>query len=217
MATSAIALFTDFGFAFPAPWENQSLDPIVQNQPIVVLGAGTNIATFFTRLATRVLGIKNIIAVAGPTNTATLLRAGASQVFDRQLPQDELVARVRAAAGGQDKVVRINDCASWTHELAAALLSPSGPSRLAALHRVDEAKVQESRPLCKATLVQNTNLNLGKHAVEFWKTLPKWVEEGIAEPTAFKTLDGLESVDVINAQLDDYAAGKPGKKLTVHP
>jgi NADPH2:quinone reductase len=57
IATTAIALFTSFGFEIPAPWENRQANRGDISTPIVLLGAGTNVARLFTRLATKVLGI----------------------------------------------------------------------------------------------------------------------------------------------------------------
>ncbi|KAM0702649.1 hypothetical protein Q7P35_010080 [Cladosporium inversicolor] len=218
IATTAIALFTDFGFEFPAPWETNK--PFTHAfEPIILLGAGTNIARLFTRLATRILGIKTIIAVASlsETNKSELLSAGASHIIDRHLPKETLIAQVHAAAGGPSNVTRILDCASWEHSLATALLAPDKPTRLATLHRVDEAKIHETRPLCRATLVQNTNANLGEHAERFWRVLPGWIEAGVVRPTAFWTLDGLGDVEKINGQLDEYSNGKGLVQLVVRP
>jgi len=216
IATTVIALFTTFGFNFPAPWENRPFEHA--SDPIVLLGAGTNIARLFTRLATQTLGLTNIIAVASLSNEPDLREAGASHIIDRHLPEATLIAQVHAAAGGASNVTRIFDCASWEHHLATALLAPDKPTRLATLHRVDEAKIHAEKPLCHATLVQNTNANLGAHAKPFWQTfLPLWVEAGIVRPTAFWTLDGLEDVSAINKQLDEYSAGKGQVQLVVHP
>lgn len=214
MATVAIALFTQFGFDFPAPWD-EPFD--IGSEPIVILGAGTNIARLFARLATNVLGAKHLIAVAGLSNKDELSAAGVSHIVDRHLPDEAIIEQVHRAAGGADQVTRVIDCASWEHHLATALLAPEQPTRLVTLHRVDEAKIQEQRPMCRATLVQNTNANLGRHAHAFWETLPRWVEEGIVRPTAFKTLDGLDDVDAINRQLDEYAAGRGLVQLVVRP
>lgn len=215
IATTAITLFTDFGFNFPAPWEDKKFDHA--SEPIVLLGAGTNITRLFTRLATKVLGMQNIIAVAGLSNKGELLEAGASRVIDRHMSEEALIAEVHKAAGGSDKVTRIFDCASWEHHFAAALLAEDKPTRLATLHRVDQAKVQEVKPLCRATLVQNANANLGAHARPFWEALPRWIETGIVLPTAHWTVDGLEDVDAINKQLDEYAAGRGLLQLVVRP
>jgi hypothetical protein len=76
--------------------------------------------------------------------------------------------------------------------------------------------VQEERPLCKATLVQMTNANLGSHAKFLWQTLPTWIEAGIIRPTAFYTIDGLD-VEGIDKQLDEYVVGKGLTHLIVHP
>ena len=50
-----------------------------------------------------------------------------------------------------------------------------------------------------------------------WKVLPEWIEAGVVRPTAFWTLDGLEDVGAINAQLDEYSAGKGLVQLVVRP
>jgi NADPH2:quinone reductase len=217
IATTAIAFFTTFGFELPAPWENKQIDHDDASKPIVLLGAGTNVARLFTRLATKVLGIENIIAVASLTNESELREAGASSVIDRHLPDDAIIAQVHKAAGGAENVIRILDCASWDHHLAAALLAADKPTRLVTLHPVDEAKVREVKPLCRANLVENTNPNLGAHAGPFWQTLPRWIEAGIVRPTALWTVDGLDNVDAINKQLDEYAAGKGLLQLVVRP
>jgi NADPH2:quinone reductase len=215
IATIAITLFTkDFGFDFPAPWKDKPFD--LTSDPIVILGAGTNAARLFTRVATKILGTKNIIAVASLSNKSELLEAGASHVIDRHLPEKLIIAQVHAAANGAENVTRIFDCASWDHHLATSLFAKGKPSRLATLHPVDEAKVQEERPLCKATLVQMTNANLGSHAKSFWQTLPSWIETGVIRPTAFYTIDGLDAGGV-NKQLDEYAVGKGLTHLIVHP
>jgi NADPH2:quinone reductase len=217
IATTAIALFTSFGFEIPAPWENKQVGPRDTSTPIVILGAGTNVARLFTRLATKVLGIENIIAVASLTNKSELLEAGASHIIDRHLPEDTVISQVHKAAGGAENVIRILDCASWDHHLAAALLAADKPTKLATLHPVDEAKVREVKPLCDVNIIQNTTANLGSHARPFWQTLPRWIEAVIVRPTAFWTVDGLENVDAINKQLDEYAVGKGLLQLVVRP
>lgn len=218
IATTAIALFTEFGFNFPAPWEkNREALKHLSAYPIILLGAGTNIAKLFARLAHNLLGIETIIAVASAQNTSALLEAGASHIIDRHLPENEIISQVHAAAGGAKNVTRIFDCASWEHHLATELLAADKQSRLITLHRVNEAKVREERPLCKVNLVLNTNANLGSHAEPFWETLPSWIEQGLVRPTAFWTMDGLEDTDRINRQLDEYAAGKGGVQLVVRP
>jgi NADPH:quinone reductase-like Zn-dependent oxidoreductase len=215
IATVAITLFTkDFGFEFPAPWEDKSFG--LADEPIVILGAGTNAARLFTRVATKVLGVKNIIAVASLSNESELSEAGASYVIDRHVSEEDIIAQVHKAAGGAENVTRIFDCASWDHYLAAALFAEGKPTRLTTLHPVDEAKVREDRPLCRATLVQMTNANLGSHAKSFWQTLPRWIEASIIRPTAFYTVDGLDA-DAVDKQLDQYAAGKGLTHLIVHP
>jgi NADPH2:quinone reductase len=214
IATIAITLFTSFGFDFKAPWEDRQFD--FAADPIVLLGAGTNAARLFTRLAAKVLGIKSIIAVASLSNESELLEAGASHVIDRHMAEDAIIEQVHKAAGGADNVTRIFDCASWEHHLAAALLAADKPTRLATLHPVEEAKVHETRPLCKANLVQMTNANLGSHAKSFWENLPRWIDAGIVRPTEYWTVDGLDN-DAINKQLDEYAAGKGRIQLVVHP
>lgn len=216
IATTAIALFTPFGFDFSAPWEEDK--PFTNtSDPIVLLGAGTNIARLFTRLATQILGIKTIIAVASLSNTSELQQAGASHIIDRHLPSEEIISQVQSAAGGPSHITRLLDCASWSHDLATALLAPNKPTRLITLHRVNEAKVHETRPLCRANLVQNTNANLGEHAEHFWRVLPSWIEAGVVRPTAFWTLNGLEDVGAINKQLDEYSQGKGLVQLVVRP
>jgi NADPH:quinone reductase-like Zn-dependent oxidoreductase len=174
-------------------------------------------AKTFTRLATRVLGLTELIAVAGLSNADTLKKLGVAHVIDRHASEESIIEQVHSAAGGADMVTRILDCASWEHHLATAMLAEDKPTRLVTLHRVNETIVRQSRPLCKATITPNTNKNMGRHAEPFWEILPQWIEKGILEPAAFKTLDGLDHVDKINHQLDEYAVGKGFPQLVIHP
>lgn len=218
MATIIVALFTDLGFAFPAPWEKENFrSSDFAAHPLVVLGAGTNIAKLTIRLAIKVLGIRNIIAVAGPSNESDLLAAGATTVVNRHVSENEITSQIHTAAGGSENITQILDCASWEHHLAAEILTSDKASRLVTFHNVNEAEVQKVRPLCRATVARCSNVNMGPHAKPFWETLPRWVEGGVVAPSPFKVLEGLDKVDEINKWLDGYAAGKGGPQLVVKP
>jgi NADPH:quinone reductase-like Zn-dependent oxidoreductase len=214
-----IGLFTKgFGLGFPAPWDGEAFQSFdFASRTLVILGAGASIAKLLVRIASKVLGIKNVIAIASLSNRDDLTQAGASHVVDRHDPDDKIIQQVLSAAGGHGNISQIIDCASWEHHLATALLTPDKPSRLVTYHAVDQAKVREQRPQCEATAVRCSNANMGSNAEAFWKELPRWLEAGLIQPTAFKTLDGLENVDEINKQLDEYAAGKGYPQLVVHP
>lgn len=87
MATNVIVLFTGFGFEFRAPWDNEPID-VADSQPIVMLGAGADIAKIFVRLATKLLGITEIIGVASLSNTDELKELGVAHVVDRHAPEE---------------------------------------------------------------------------------------------------------------------------------
>ncbi|KAK5735190.1 hypothetical protein LTR17_008358 [Elasticomyces elasticus] len=214
--TAAVALFTGFGFNFPPPWNGDFESFDFSSLAIVVLGAGTNIAKLFIRLATKLLGVGNIIAVASLSNADELEEAGAGHVVDRHSSEESVIAQVHFAAGGMENVTHLIDCVTWEHHLATKIMARNAASKLVTLQPVDEDKVLEQRPLCKPVLVENLNINLGQPEC-FWNELPKWLSNGVVRPTAFKTLDGLDNVDEINTQLDDYAAGKGNPQLVVRP
>ncbi|KAK4900821.1 hypothetical protein LTR27_002002 [Elasticomyces elasticus] len=214
--TAAVALFTGFGFNFPPPWKGDFESFDFSSLTIVVLGAGTNIAKLFIRLATKLLGIGKIIAVASLSNADELKEAGAAHVIDRHSSEESVIAQVHSAAGGVGNVTHLIDCVTWEHHLATKIMACNAASKLVTLQPVDEDKVREQRPLCKPVLVENLNINLGKPE-SFWKELPKWLSSGVVRPTAFKTLNGLENLDEINRQLDEYAAGKGSPQLVIRP
>ncbi|KAK5685534.1 hypothetical protein LTS10_003615 [Elasticomyces elasticus] len=203
--TAAVALFTGFGFNFPPPWNGDFESFDFSSLTIVVLGAGTNIAKLFIRLATKLLGVGKIIAVASLSNADELKEAGAAHVVDRHSSEESVIAQVHSAAGGVENVTHLIDCVTWEHRLATKIMARNAAN-----------KVREQRPRCKPVLVENLNINLGEPE-SFWEKLPKWLSSGVVRPTAFKTLDGLENVDEINRQLDEYAAGKGTPQLVVRP
>ncbi|KAK4973433.1 hypothetical protein LTR42_005419 [Elasticomyces elasticus] len=214
--TAAVALFTGFGFNLPPPWSGDFESFDFSSLTIVVLGAGTNIAKLFIRLATRLLDVGRIIAVASLSNADELKEAGAAHVIDRHSSEESVIAQVHSAAGGAENVTHLIDCVTWEHRLATKIMARNAASRLVTLQPVDEDKVREQRPLCKPVLVENLNINLGEPE-NFWRELPKWLSSGVVRPTAFKTLEGLDNVDEINRQLDEYAAGKGTPQLIVRP
>ena len=177
--TSFIALFhPTSGFGFPDPLvekseKNSTRPETSASQTIVIIGAGTNVGKLAIQLA-KLAGIAKVIALASISQVQELKKLGATHVIDRHLPVSEIAAQVHSAAGGAENVRRVYDCASWTFELAIALLSPDA-SIFLALHPIDEeteSAIKMDRPLCEAKIVIGISEGLGAMEERFWYELP---------------------------------------------
>jgi hypothetical protein len=78
----------------------------------VILSASINVARLFTRVATKALGVKNVIIVASLSNKTELLEARASRVIDRYLSDEAIIIEVYKVVGGLENVTRIFNYAS---------------------------------------------------------------------------------------------------------
>ncbi|KAK5720469.1 hypothetical protein LTR17_014945 [Elasticomyces elasticus] len=215
--TSFIALFTGFGFDFPAPWTTKGRALGLGSESIVILAAGSNAGKLAVQFA-KMAGIGLIICVAGLNNTAELESFGATHVIDRHLSQEEIVSRIHGITG-KDNATRVYDCYSFEYDLALDILPSTIPSTLVTLHTIRGAeadKVKIRRPLVEAGIVPCSNKNLAPYVEDFWKHLVVGLQKGTLRPTAFQVIEGLD-VDQINTALDLYASAKPQKQVVVHP
>ena len=195
VVTSWIALFTSFGFGFPAPFSDESKIFDYAAQTVVIIGGGSNAGKFAIQLA-RIAGVGTVIAIAGPANKDILLAMGATHVIDRYAEPQDIAAQVHAITG-KEGATHLYDCVSMDFSLATALLPTSGPSKLRTLLPSDTSL----NPECDVAMLDCNNASL---APRFWTQLPKWLEEGRLLPTEYRVIEGLEEVEEINGALDGY-------------
>ena len=221
--TSFIALFhPTSGFGFPDPLVEQSEKKSTHletsaSQTLVVIGAGTNVGKIAIQFA-KLAGVAKVIALASISRVQELKKVGATHVIDRHLPVSEIAAQVHSAAGGAENVKRVYDCASWTFELAIALLSPDA-SIFLTLHIIDEkaeSAIKKDRPLCEAKFVIGISKGLGAMEERFWNELPGWAENGVLGLPEVNFVEGLDEGGV-NEALDGYRDGSGGRGVVVHP
>lgn len=153
---------SDFGI--PAPVKGAVA--AVQNTTshvIVIIGADTKMGRMAIQYA-RIAKISTIIGVAPKSREKELTIIGLTCVVDHDIARSEILATVRAAAGGEDKVTHVYDCVNWTFELATELLAPGKASVLLALHPIDEAAARDikaRRPNCEPRFVAGITAGLG--------------------------------------------------------
>ncbi|KAH8812111.1 putative alcohol dehydrogenase [Xylogone sp. PMI_703] len=215
LVTSFMALFTNFGFNFPAPWTKEAVNFDYGSEKIVIIAAGSNAGKFAVQLA-KMVNIGTIIAIAGLANENELRSFGATHVIDRH--SESIVSQVHSITGA-DGVTHIYDCYNWTFELASSLLSSTQPSQLRTLHSLNEAKIADIKtqsPLCEPKYIVCSSENLHPHTEQFWLRLPTWIVDKKIHPTKFRAINGL-NVDDINAALDSYRDGHPQAQVIVRP
>jgi NADPH2:quinone reductase len=204
LSASFVALFDVLGL--PAPWHDSEPRP----ENILIVGGGSNCGKFAVQLA-KLASIPNIIVVGG--NEVLLRRLGATRIIDRHSSEDELVDKVRKAAGADLSYVL--DAVNLPEGLGLALraLSDKRAGRVARLLPVGTVENVRGHQLLD---VLGLFLYRNPLCVALWERLTAYVEAGAISPTSFSTLDGLEA-DAVNAALDGYRDGtnqaKPHIKL----
>jgi NADPH:quinone reductase len=217
VVTSFMALFTQFGFGFPAPWTDEAKTFDYTSQTIVILAAGSNVGKLAVQLA-KIAGIGCIVCVAGLGNEEELKRYGATHVIDRHLSHAEIIAKIHAITG-DDSATKVYDCYSWEFSFALEILPKDKPAQLATLHRIKEPdleKLNTEWPNVKAGIVRCSNANLAPYVDSFWGQVVRYLRDGKLAPTNFQVIEGFD-VAAINDALDVYAAAKPQPQVIVHP
>lgn len=194
VSASLVALFEVLGL--PAPWQDSEPRP----RNILIVGGGSNCGKFAVQLA-KLAGIANIIVVGGDE---TLLRKlGADHVIDRHSTEDELIEKIRNAAGNDLSYAL--DAVNLPEGLSLALRALSGDrpgkvARLLPVGMVEDTKGHELLDVLGLFLYRNPL------CVAFWERLSDYVGAGVISPTSFSMQEGLEA-DVVNDALDGYREG----------
>lgn len=194
-----MALFEVLGL--PAPWDADK--PRLDN--ILIVGGGSNCGKFAVQLA-NLAKIPNILVVGG--NESLLQKLGATQVFDRHTTEDDLVDKIRKAAG--NSLSYALDAVNLPEGLGLALKALSGDragkvARLLPVGTVEDTREHELLDVLGLFLYRNPL------CISFWERLTEYVEAGAIVPTSYSMQEGLDA-DVVNAALDAYRDGKSKEK-----
>ncbi len=215
--TSFSALFHQSWLNFPSPFSIEAKSFDYSRQKLVILGAGTQCGRLAIQFA-KIAGIGTIIAVASISGETELKDLGATHVIDRY--SSNIAPEVKAAAGGDEEVTHVYDCANWTFELAADIVAAGVSSRITVLHHSDtvlELLEKKGKNLAKFALVNGSRWNFkGEVNKNYWENLGKWVQEGKIRIPKYRVIEGLDEKRV-NEALDSYRDGKPVVQVVVHP
>jgi NADPH2:quinone reductase len=211
-----VALFASSGHGFPPPFSPEAKSFDYGGVTLLVIGGGSNTGRAVVELAALV-GIGQIIAVAGSHNEATLRSIGATHVVDRQAPdaldqirnitEDDLVYAVDTVNAGVEQ------------ELGVAALSNKRKGTLITLRRpngdFDAVRIGSKSMGYERRLVFGDSPTHPEVTMGFWEEIPQWLKEKKVRASRFKVIKGLD-VEAVNGALDQYRDGK-GVKTNIHP
>ncbi|KAK7223147.1 hypothetical protein V2G26_011150 [Clonostachys chloroleuca] len=208
-----VAIFDTF--EIPAPWTPASKDFDYNGTTILIVGGGTNCGKFAVQLA-KLAGIGRIIAVGGPADE--LFSYGATHVMDRHGGNDAVMSRIKEVVGDdllyacdtinppEDQILALNALSSSKKGILATLL-PRGEA--------SDPRITEKNAGFVWHKVIGSSHAKPALAVEFWKRLPEYLEQGRIKPLKFTVKQGLEAT-YVNEALDAYRDGKSVTRLHVH-
>ncbi|KAG1775967.1 chaperonin 10-like protein [Suillus placidus] len=201
-----------YGLGLTPPWAKNGMG-MYSGTPIVILGGASAVGSYAIQLA-RLSGFSPIITTASPSHKEHLESLGATYVFNRDLPADELKTLVSNSTSGPIKYVYDAISLPETQQVGWSLLGEKGCMvlTLPASVKEEEGKerttimtfgsphADENKPLCR----------------ESWAILSKWLEAGTIKPHRYEVLpNGLEG---IIEGLERMKKGQVhGEKLVAHP
>ncbi|KIX09255.1 uncharacterized protein Z518_00334 [Rhinocladiella mackenziei CBS 650.93] len=209
---AAMALFSSHGFGFPFPGTPESASFDYASQKIVIVGGGSNIGQLAIQFA-RAAAIGTIIAIAAPSNSATLEEYGATHIISRH--DSDIEDQVRRIVG--DDLLYVHDTINFgDHSLAVSLLSNSQRGTIA--HNLpgnaDKAVLARKKAGVEDKMIEAYSHAIPEFGRLFWKEFPVWLESRKIKPLKYKVIQGLDA-DKVNAALDEYKAGKGGERYHV--
>lgn len=214
IVTAFAALFHPAGLDMPPPFSATIHSYDYSSQTLVIVGGGSNVGRIATQLAS-LAGIGKIIVLASLSHEEQLLKIGATHVFDRH--SLKVTSEIHMVTGSD--VIRVFDCANWSFELSASIVSTTSPSCIVTLHPVEgESKsyVIENRPNCMAKFLEGSSHALTYQLPDFWSALPVWLEQGKISIPEYRIINGLD-VEKINEALDSYRDGSRVMQAVVRP
>ena len=211
--TSALSLFRSVGLGLPFPGSQESQAFNFSAQKLLVIGDGTNcgkLVVHFVRLA----GFGTIIVTASPTGNSELKSYGATHVIDRKATDVE--SRIRALV--EDDLIYVIDTFNWQRTMGISLLSNSQKGAYVHLVSGQEDKIAVGKKAAgyESKQVIGASKAHPEFAVQFWKQLPKWLENGAIKQLKYEVIEGLDA-DMVNAALDGYKDWNAPKRWHVHP
>jgi len=181
--------------------------------PIVILGGATSVGQFAIQLA-KFSGFSPIITTASLKHTDYLKSLGATHVFDRNLPSNELVSEVNKITGNKP-IQFVYDSVSVpaTQQAGLDLLASGG--RLA-LVLPPAVKIPEDKSISAVFGVITHPQNKELLETLYHDKISGWLEKGIIKPNKVEVLpDGLKGiVDGLKRMENDQVSGL---KLVAHP
>jgi NADPH2:quinone reductase len=194
VSAAFVALFEVLGL--PAPWDDDKPRP----NDILIVGGGSNCGKFAVQLA-KLAKVPNILVVGG--NEALLQKLGATQVFDRHTPEDDLVDKIRRAT--ENSLSYAIDTVNLPGGLGLALKAlsndrPGKVARLLPVGTVDNIRGHELLDVLGLFLYRNPL------CISFWERLTDYVAAREIIPTSYSMQEGLDA-EAVNAALDAYRDG----------
>ncbi|OQV11150.1 Alcohol dehydrogenase GroES-like domain-containing protein [Cladophialophora immunda] len=216
--TAYVAVLSPLGLDIPSPLAGSTTGFDYKNTSIVIIGGSSACGRFAIQLA-KWVGIGTIVTVAGKHGEGDLKSLGATHVIDRSLPDEDIQRKVREIVG--DDLLYVLDCNNRAdHTQGIRMLSNSKKGTMVPLavsrpNTIDEAKVGPKQQgynfrkfVCRPVLFREI-------ATQFYKALPRLIDDGVLKPTSFAVIEGLD-VDKINAQLDKWRDGQWPPRVNIH-
>jgi NADPH:quinone reductase len=211
-----VALFAPSGHGLPPPFSPEAKSFDYSSVTLLVIGGGSNTGRAVVELA-KLVGIGQIIAVAGKQNEANLKAIGATHVIDRRVP--DVLDQIRDITG--DELIYAVDTVNpgLDQELGVAALSNKKKGTLITLRRpdgdFDAARVGPKSAGYERRLVFGVSPIHPEVTMGFWEEVPRWYKEGKLHQSSFEVVKGLDA-NAVNKALDKYRDGN-GVKMNIHP
>ncbi|KAG1743498.1 chaperonin 10-like protein [Suillus lakei] len=113
-----------YGIGLTPPWTKNGIG-MYSATPIVILGGASSVGSYVIQLA-RLSGFSPIIATASPAHETYLKSLGATHVFDRHMPVNDLQAAVSKFTSGPIKYVYDTISLPETQQVGWSLLGHKG-------------------------------------------------------------------------------------------
>ncbi|KAF5587644.1 zinc-type alcohol dehydrogenase [Fusarium subglutinans] len=211
-----ITLFAPSGHGIPAPFASEAKSFEYSSISLLVIGGGSNTGRAVVELA-KLVGIGQILVIAGKQNEANLKAIGATHFIDRR--DADVLDQVRAITG--DELIYAVDTvnAGLDQELGVAALSNKKKGTLITLRRpdgdFDAAKIGPKAAGYERRLAFGVSPMHPELTTKFWEEVPRWYNEGKLHSSSFEVIKGLDA-DAVNKALDKYRDGA-GVKVNIHP
>lgn len=216
--TAFMGLFRERALGLPTPKPFRGLDEGFEygKVKILVVGGGSAVGKYVVEWS-RYAGVGTIVVTASRKSEELLRKLGATHVVDRNRTDEEIEKHIRDVVGDELTLVYDAVNAGQAQEFGARFLSTykKGTMVVIAGGEFDASKVkgknagfERQRMLAEPSLTPE----LGR---EYWRHLPRIIQEGHISPTPYSVIEGLDA-EKVNTVLADYNAGRPVVKPHIH-